>query len=112
MSNDVRGSVVGCDFKKETNNNVLTDQHIQQIMAFFDSKDDVEHVAKSVSLETIADNDYNLSVSSYVEARDTREKVDITQVNAELKTRLAKINQLRSEIDAIVAELEGTEVKA
>ncbi|WP_257254705.1 MULTISPECIES: type I restriction-modification system subunit M N-terminal domain-containing protein [unclassified Endozoicomonas] len=88
-------------------NNVLTDQHIQQIMAIFHSKDDVEHVAKSVSLETITDNDYNLSVSSYVEARDTREKVDITQLNAELKTTVGRIDQLRSEIDAIVAEIEG-----
>ncbi|WP_252177840.1 type I restriction-modification system subunit M [Endozoicomonas sp. 4G] len=80
-------------FKKETNNNVLTDQHIQQIMAIFDSKDDVEHVAKWVSLETIAANDYNLSVSSYVEARDTREKVDIIQLNAELKTTVGRIDR-------------------
>ncbi|MFU8789689.1 MAG: type I restriction-modification system subunit M [Methylobacter sp.] len=95
-------------FKKETNNNTLTDAHIEHIMQAFDSKADVEHFAKSVNFEAIAANDYNLSVSSYVEAEDTREVVDITQLNAELLTTVAKIDKLRSEIDAIVAEIEGT----
>ncbi len=99
-------------FKKATNNNVLTDAHIEQIMDMFDSKDDVEHVAKSVSFEAIAANDYNLSVNSYVEARDTREVVDIKKLNAELKTTVAKIDQLRTDIDAIVAEIEGSGIKA
>ncbi len=94
-------------FKKETNNNVLLDEHMAQIMAVFDSKANVEHFAQSVPLEKIAANDYNLSVSSYVEAKDTREVVDIAQLNAELKTTVAKISQLRAEIDAIVAEIEG-----
>ncbi|NRN30661.1 type I restriction-modification system subunit M [Photorhabdus heterorhabditis] len=99
-------------FKKETNNNVLTDSHIEQIMQVFDSKDDVEHFAKSVSFEAIAANDYNLSVSSYVEVKDNREVIDITKLNAELKTTVKKIDQLRADIDAIVAEIEGTESKA
>ncbi|KTL59987.1 restriction endonuclease [Photorhabdus laumondii subsp. laumondii] len=99
-------------FKKETNNNVLTDSHIEQIMQVFDSKDDVEHFAKSVSFEAIAANDYNLSVSSYVEVKDNREIIDITKLNAELKTTVKKIDQLRADIDAIVAEIEGTENKA
>ena len=101
-------------FKKETNNNVLTDHddehnpgHIQQIMAVFDSKANVEHFARSVSHADIAANDYNLSVSSYVQAKDTREVVDIAQLNAELKITVAKIDQLRHDIDAIVAEIEG-----
>ena len=94
-------------FKKETNNNVLTDEHITQIMAVFDDKSNVEHFAKSVEYDTIAANDYNLSVSGYVEAKDTREVIEITQLNAELKTTVVKIDQLRTEIDAIVAEIEG-----
>lgn len=94
-------------FKKETNNNVLTDEHIKQIMSIFDSKEKVEHVAESVLLEAIVANDYNLSVSSYVEPKDTREVIDITQLNAEIKTTVRKINQLRSDIDAIVAEIEA-----
>jgi len=99
-------------FKKETNNNILTDGHIQQIMQVFDSKADTDYLAKSVPFEAVAANDYNLSVSSYVEALDTREIVDISTVNAELSTTVARITQLRTEIDAIVAEIEGYEVQA
>ncbi len=94
-------------FKKETNTNTLLDTHIEQIMHVFYSKTDVEHFAKSVSFEKVAGNDYNLSVSSYVEAKDNREVVDIAQLNAELKVTVAKIDKLRAAIDAIVAELEG-----
>jgi type I restriction enzyme M protein len=99
-------------FKKATNTNVLTDQHIAEIMQAFDSKENVEHFAKSVPFEQIAANDYNLSVSSYVEAKDKREVVDITQLNAELKTTVARIDQLRADIDLIVAEIEGEGVEA
>lgn len=98
-------------FKKETNNNVLLDEHIEKIMQVFDSKENIEHFAKSVPFDDIAANDYNLSVSSYVEAKDTREVVDIAQLNAKLKTTVAKITQLRAEIDAIVAEIEGEELE-
>ncbi|ENW86920.1 type I restriction enzyme EcoprrI M protein [Acinetobacter pseudolwoffii] len=94
-------------FKKETNNNILTEQHIEQIMQVFDGKDNVDHFAKSVPFEQIKANDYNLSVSSYVEAKDTRDVIDIAQLNAELKITVAKIDQLRKDIDAIVSEIEG-----
>lgn len=94
-------------FKKETNNNVLTEKHIEQIMEMFDSKEDIEYVAKSVDLETIAENDYNLSVSSYVEAKDTREVVNIVELNKEISATVKKINTLRADIDAIVGNLEG-----
>lgn len=94
-------------FKKETNNNVLKDEHIDKIMTAFDNKEDVPHVAKSVTYETIVENEYNLSVSSYVEAKDNREVIDIDQLEAEIKTTVAKVNQLRTDIDNIVAELKG-----
>ena len=94
-------------FKKETNNNVLTDEHIQQIMEMFDSKAEMEHVSHSVPFEKVAGNDYNLSVSAYVEPKDTREVIDITKLNAEIKTTVAKIDRLRADIDVIVAEIEG-----
>lgn len=97
-------------FKKETNNNILTDAHIEQIMQVFDSKINVDHFAQSISFDAIQGNDYNLSVSSYVEAKDTREQVDITQLNVELKSTAAKIDQLRKEIGAIVAEIEGEDM--
>jgi type I restriction enzyme M protein len=73
----------------------------------FDSKADVEYFAKSVPFEKVAANEYNLSVSSYVEAKDTRDVVDIALLNAELRTTVARIEQLRAEIDAIVAHIEG-----
>lgn len=94
-------------FKKETNTNTLTDDHIDEIMGVFDRKENLAHFARSVPFEEIAANDYNLSVSSYVEAKDTREITDITALNAELKTTVAKIDRLRAEIDAIVAEIEA-----
>lgn len=94
-------------FKKETNNNALLDTHIDQIMAVFESKVNVEHFAQSVPVEKVVENNYNLSVSSYVDTKDTREVVDIAQLNAELKVTVARIDQLRKDIDAIVAEIEG-----
>lgn len=94
-------------FKKETNNNTLLDTHIDQIMAVFDSKANIEHFALSANFDAIAANDYNLSVSSYVQAKDNREVVDIEKLNAELKITVTKIDQLRKDIDAIVAEIEG-----
>ena len=93
-------------FKKETNNNVMVDEHIQKIMDIFDSKEKIDHVAESVPYEEIKANDYNLSVSSYVEAKDTREVIDINELNAEIKTTVGKIDQLRRDIDNIVSDIE------
>jgi len=94
-------------FKSETNTNILTEANIEQIMQLFDSKADSDYLAVSVDNSTIATNDYNLSVSAYVDAEDTREVIDITTINTELKTTVAKITQLRADIDAIVAEIEA-----
>lgn len=94
-------------FKKVTNNNELTKDHIQKILDIFANKENVEHVAKLVDYDAIVANDYNLAVTSYVEAKDTRVKVNITELNAELKTTVQKINQLRNDIDAIIAEIEA-----
>jgi len=99
-------------FKKETNNNVLLNAHIEQIMQAFDSKANVAHFAKLVPFETIAANNYNLSVNSYVEAQNNREVVDIARLNIELKTTVARIEKLRAEIDSIVVEIEGAEIEA
>ena len=99
-------------FKKETNNNVLLDEHIETIMAAFESKANTAHLAKSVEYQEVVDKDYNLSVSSYVEAKDNREVVDISQLNAEIATTVSKIDRLRKDIDLIVAEIEGDEVEA
>ena len=94
-------------FRPATNNNILEPEHIEQILKLFANKEDVPHLAKSVSLEDIAKNDYNLAVSSYVEQKDTREVIDIDKLNAEIKQTVANIDRLRAEIDKIVAEIEG-----
>jgi type I restriction enzyme M protein len=91
---------------------VLTEQHIENIMKVFASKENVDHFAKSVDLDVIAGNSYNLSVSSYVEAKDNRVVTNITELNRDLKTTVAKIDELRSDIDAIIAEIEGEELEA
>ena len=93
-------------FKKETNNNILTESHIEQIMNIFDRKEDIDHIAKSVDQSEIAEKDYNLSVSSYVEAKDTREVIDINMLNTEIKKIVSNIDKLRTEIDKIIEEIE------
>lgn len=94
-------------FKKVTNNNMLEDKHIDKIMGMFDSKEEVPHVATSVDNTKIAENDYNLSVSSYVEAKDNREKINIEELNKEVNLTVKKIDQLRADIDAIIKEIEA-----
>ena len=101
-------------FKKGTNNNILTDSddsanlgHIQQIVELFDTKEDIPHLVKWVDHKEIADNGYNLSVSSYIEAKDTREVIDIDELNKQIKTTVKNIEKLRSSIDDIVMEIEA-----
>jgi len=94
-------------YKKATNNNVLTDEHIDKIIEIFDKKEDIKYVAKSVDYDEIVKNDYNLSVTSYVEMKDTREKIDINELNAEIKETVAKIDKLRDEIDDIIGVIES-----
>lgn len=94
-------------FKKENNNNVLLDSHIERIVAMFDSKEEVAHIATTIDNNQIAENDYNLSVSSYLEPKNTREKIDIKVLNKEVTQTVKKIDKLRSDIDAIVKEIES-----
>ena len=90
---------------KVTNSNKLTEENIQNILDVFTDREDKEHISKLVSNDVIAEGDYNLSVSTYVEQEDTMEKVDIVKLNAELKEIVEKENKLRAEIDKIIAEL-------
>lgn len=96
-------------FKKETNNNILEDKHIKKIIEIFDKKEDVPYIAKSVDNSLIAENGYNLSVSSYIEVKDTRPQTDIKELNERIRRIVARENELRTEIDKIVAELEEDE---
>lgn len=92
---------------KVTNNNKLTEENIQRIVNQFVSRKDDDHFARCVPYEEIKKNDYNLSVSAYVEPEDTREVIDIVKLNAELEQIVAREQVLRDEIAKIIAELEG-----
>ena len=94
------------EFKKETNNNVLTDCNIEHIVELFSNYQSVDYKAALVDNDVIgSEQDYNLSVSTYVEQEDTREKIDIDVLNKEIAETVAKIDHLRAEIDKIVEEL-------
>ena len=92
---------------KVTNNNKLTQANMDRIVETFAARADEVHFSHLASYEEIAENDYNLSVSTYVEAEDTREKIDIVKLNAEIAEIVAREQVLREEIDRIVAEIEG-----
>jgi type I restriction enzyme M protein len=92
---------------KVTNNNKLTPTNIEKIVAAYTSRETVEHFTKLVPNSEIAEQGYNLSVSTYVEQEDTREVVDIAVLNAEIERIVARGDVLRREIDAIIAEIEG-----
>ena len=107
----IDNSVLFIDASKEcvkvTNNNKLTEDNIAHIVDEFVSRADDKHFARCVPYEEIKANDYNLSVSNYVEQEDTREVVDIVKLNAEIERIVAREQILRTEIAKIIAELEG-----
>ena len=92
---------------KVTNNNKLTRENIARIVDTFAQRAEIKHFSHLADYSEVAENDYNLSVSTYVEAEDTREKVDIKKLNAEIAEIVAREGVLRAEIDRIIAEIEG-----
>ncbi len=97
------------EFVRAGNKNKLTGANQEKILDAFTAREDVEHFARLVPSAEIAGNDYNIAVSSYVEQEDTREPVDIVALNAEIAAIVARQAELRTQIDAIVADLEGDE---
>lgn len=91
---------------KVTNNNKLTPANIDRIVEIFTKREEIEYIAHLASYDEVKENDFNLSVSTYVEAEDTREKIDIVKLNAEIKEIVAREQVLRDEIDKIIAEIE------
>ena len=91
---------------KVTNNNKLTPENIDRIVDTFAGRTETLHFSHLASFEEIQEQEYNLSVSTYVEAEDTREKIDIRQLNAEIARIVAREEVLRAEIDKIIAEIE------
>ena len=95
------------EFSRVGNKNKLLPANQEHILKRFIVREDVDHVAKLVPNEDIAANDYNIAVSSYVEQEDTRKEINITALNAEIARIVARQSELRTSIDAIVADLEG-----
>ena len=91
---------------KVTNNNKLTPANIDRIVEVFAKREEVAHFSHLAAYDEIESNDYNLSVSTYVEAKDTREKIDIVKLNAEIEEIVAHEQILRDEITKIIAEIE------
>ena len=95
------------EFIKVTNNNKLTQKNMDRILNAFKDRKDEDHFARLVANDEIESQDYNLSVSTYVEKEDTREIIDIKVLNKDIEEIVARQKVLRDEIDAIVKEIEG-----
>lgn len=96
------------EFERSGNKNRLNEKNQKKILDAFTAREDVEYFARLAPAEEIADNDYNIAVSSYVEPEDTREVVDIVELNKQIAAIVERQRQLRDAIDEIVADLEGT----
>jgi type I restriction enzyme M protein len=95
------------EFARGGNKNKLSETNQSRILDAYTVREDVAHFAQLVTNTAIAERDYLISVSSHVEAEDTREAVDITALNAEIARIVGRQSELRISIDAIVADLEG-----
>jgi len=95
------------EFVKVTNNNKLTGENIAHIVDAFVQRADKDYFCKLATYDEVKEQNYNLSVSTYVEQKDTREQIDIVKLNAEIKEIVAREQVLRDEIDKIIAEIEG-----
>lgn len=107
-TSDVLFIDASAEFKRLGNKNKLLEEHRTRILDAFTTREPQDHFATIVGNEDIAANDYNIAVSSYVEAEDTREEVDITELNAEIARIVARQAELRTAIDEIVADLESS----
>ena len=94
------------EFVKVTNSNKMTEKHIDDIVEKFTKREDIEYISNLVEYEKIVEENYNLSVSTYVEKEDTSEKIDIVELNKEIQRIVAREEELRKEIDKIIAEIE------
>ena len=94
---------------KVTNNNKLTQANMDRIVDTYSDRLEDAHFSHLASYDEIAENNYNLSVSTYVEAADIREVIDIKKLNAEIEEIVAREETLRKEITAIIREIEVTE---
>ena len=97
------------EFVRVGNKNKLSEVNRTKILEAFSGRADIEHFAKLIPNDQIVKNDYNIAVGSYVEQKDTREDVDISELNSSISEIVAKQQELRTAIDFIVKEIEGDE---
>ena len=96
------------EFSHVGNKNKLMPENIERIYRTVRDRSEEEHFSKLVGIDEVGGgNDYNLSVGTYVEKRDTRERVDIAELNERIAGIVAREQELREQIDAIVADLEA-----
>ena len=95
------------EFTKVTNNNKLMPENISNIVNAYINRQDKDYMVNVASYDDVKANDYNLSVSTYIEHEDNREKIDIKKLNSDLESIVARENELRYEIDKIIKEIEG-----
>ena len=98
---------VAAEFTRSGNKNKLLPEHQQKILEAFTRRENIEHFARPVPNQEIGKNDYNIAVSSYLEQKDEREEMSIIELNADIARIVARQSELRTSIDAIVANLEG-----
>ncbi len=90
---------------KVTNNNKLTDKNIDNILKYYEERKNIEYISSFIKYEKVVEENYNLSVNTYVELEDTREKIDIKVLNAEIEAIVKKQQVLRDNINKIINEL-------
>ena len=95
------------EFVHSGNKNKLSDENRKKILEAFKNRKDIEYFSKLIDNKDIAENDYNIAVSSYVEQEDTREIINIKELNKKIVQIVAQQNELRIAIDEIVADIEG-----
>ena len=96
------------EFVRGGNKNKLSETNRLKILDAFTTRKDTAYFAKLIDNKTIAENDYNIAVSSYVVTEDTREVVDITELNTRIAGIVARQQELRTAIDEIVTDIEGS----
>jgi type I restriction enzyme M protein len=96
------------EFVRGSAKNTLTEENRKKILHAFMAREDIEYFAKLVDNSAVVDNEYNIAVSSYVEQKDTREVINIVELNAKIERIVAKQSELRTSIDEIVREIESS----
>lgn len=95
------------EFVRNTNKNKLSDSNIDHILSLLKNRVDVENKAILIPNEEIADNDYNISVNSYLKVASEDVEIDIVELNKNIQEIVTKQDQVRKELDAIIRELES-----